>query len=876
MLNFITWVVSASVLTAVVLLLRWLAGGRISAGLRYGLWAVVLIRLLLPISLLSLSNAVPQMPAWIPPEAMREESLYILPMHSYSAGEEDNAVSVMDDGILVDGNSFGYAKLEDKGKTITRYADRITPLDMLGWIWTAGAVVMGAVLISANIRFSIRLRRMRRSLEGIEAPIPVYAASALPSPCLAGLFRPAIYVTEETAAVPTMLRHVLAHELTHYRHLDHLWSILRGTALTIHWWNPLVWLAVICSRRDGELACDEGALKRLGEGERTAYGETLLALVTTKTRPIDLLHFSTTMTGGKRGLKERIQHIAHQPRQLAVVAAAVVVVLTLASLTAFGQAEKVGISPSLQPPGLSWNDSIDTVIKKLDITEAQILVNEQSEPLNLNDPDKWMLQVQDIFFFDCKATAGFGFIRYEGSASDYGLENVVVILPEETDMAAVKAKLLKQYGEGEAGKTDMNYAFLMKMPNLPAPQLDMENHHMYWTAGHEMLPEGYKERVRNWLLNVKYKSAPTEKIDEYLALAPLETLYWTDDWLLVTDDLTTNRITFEATQLVEFLQNVPLEEETPVNAYIKPYDVNRDGVREGIRHYNKGAGELVEITQGSTEDGEVIWSVELDHASDSWGAYFRCRAKDGLDYLLEYSPKIKDGFCEYSYRLFHIEEGREVTDRTNQVSFDINFDRPNHRFDPSKIAAFMWEVNSYIMAGEGIAGTSLGSLNLEELTGYMKRDNILITLGALNTEYSTEEGLRDALTGFASYALDNPDETWSPLADLLLNVTKQDVMGMDRQFVEDLRMARRESCFYSWDSYVAAFNGHGVEEESRYKILVPLKDSSTLHLFSYGEERDTVLMILDTQNGTFSAFYDAQYLRQTIDDSSYTTNLNKS
>ena len=157
----------------------------------------------------------------------------------------------------------------------------------------------------------------------------------------------------------------------------------------------------------------------------------------------------------------------------------------------------------------------------------------------------------------------------------------------------------------------------------------------------------------------------------------------------------------------------------------------------------------------------------------------------------------------------------------------------------------------------------------------MKRDNILITLGALNTEYSTEEGLRDALTGFASYALDNPDETWSPLADLLLNVTKQDVMGMDRQFVEDLRMARRESRFYSWDSYVAAFNGHGVEEESRYKILVPLKDSSTLHLFSYGEERDTVLMILDTQNGTFSAFYDAQYLRQTIDDSSYTTNLNK-
>ena len=52
------------------------------------------------------------------------------------------------------------------------------------------------------------------------------------------------------------------------------------------------------------------------------------------------------------------------------------------------------------------------------------------------------------------------------------------------------------------------------------------------------------------------------------------------------------------------------------------------------------------------------------------------------------------------------------------------------------------------------------------------------------TEYAAEAELRDALTDFASYAQDHPDDTWSPLADLLLDVTKQDVMGMDRQFVE--------------------------------------------------------------------------------------------
>ena len=69
---------------------------------------------------------------------------------------------------------------------------------------------------------------------------------------------------------------MLTHELTHYRHLDHLWSVLRGVALAVHWWNPLVWLAAACSRRDGELACDEGALRRLGDNERIPYGEALL------------------------------------------------------------------------------------------------------------------------------------------------------------------------------------------------------------------------------------------------------------------------------------------------------------------------------------------------------------------------------------------------------------------------------------------------------------------------------------------------------------------------------------------------------------------------------------------------------------------------
>ena len=233
------WVASAAVLILVVLLLRAALGKHIGAGMRYGLWAVVLVRLLMPVSFLAVT--VPELPTWTPPEGMREESIYLLPVDSTPVEESD--VRFAEDGRVKDPNSFGYARLEDGGRTVTRYAEKISPLELLGWIWAAGAVVMAAILIAANARFALRLRRVRRPLKEAGAPVPVYVAPALPSPCLSGLFRPAVYVTEEVAADPVMLRHVLAHELTHYGHQDHLWSVLRGAALAVHWWNPLVWPA---------------------------------------------------------------------------------------------------------------------------------------------------------------------------------------------------------------------------------------------------------------------------------------------------------------------------------------------------------------------------------------------------------------------------------------------------------------------------------------------------------------------------------------------------------------------------------------------------------------------------------------------------------
>lgn len=135
-------------------------------------------------------------------------------------------------------------------------------------------------------------------------------------PASSGVIRPAVYLTPGAAADPVTLTHSVVHELTHFRHGDHVWSLLRCLCLVLHWYNPLVWLAAALSRRDAELACDEATIRRLGEAERAAYGRTLIG-ITCGSRP-SLLRTGTTMNFGKSGLRERISLIVKRPKTAAL------------------------------------------------------------------------------------------------------------------------------------------------------------------------------------------------------------------------------------------------------------------------------------------------------------------------------------------------------------------------------------------------------------------------------------------------------------------------------------------------------------------------------------------------------------------------------
>ncbi len=94
--------------------------------------------------------------------------------------------------------------------------------------------------------------------------------------------------------------------------------------MALWWWNPLVWAAAALSRTDSELACDEAAIRYLGEDSRLDYGRTLVSMIAVKGAPSGLLCAATTMSAGKRGIKERITMIVKRPKRFlsAAIAAA--------------------------------------------------------------------------------------------------------------------------------------------------------------------------------------------------------------------------------------------------------------------------------------------------------------------------------------------------------------------------------------------------------------------------------------------------------------------------------------------------------------------------------------------------------------------------
>lgn len=236
---------------------------------------------------------------------------------------------------------------------------RWTLSEVLLTVWIVGSLVIGSIMLTCNLLFHKRLCGDRQRLEDIlkaenrdsgthiyndfknvkKRRCDIFITDKTTVPCLTGMFHPAVYLSREFLETfsDESLTFMICHEMTHYLHRDHIWAFIRCLLLVLYWWNPLVWIAAGLSIVDGELACDESVIARIGGTKRRAYGKMLIAVGTNTFRPEKLLACGAGLAGGSRELELRMKALAGRRRyRLSVLLAFSAILLGTAGCTIGG------------------------------------------------------------------------------------------------------------------------------------------------------------------------------------------------------------------------------------------------------------------------------------------------------------------------------------------------------------------------------------------------------------------------------------------------------------------------------------------------------------------------------------------------------------
>ena len=242
------------------------------------LWGIVAVRLICPFSIESALSLIPSTET-ISPEIMMDWT----PEISTGIAPLDRAVNP------VISTSFA----PNPGASAN-------PLQILipvaANLWLLGVLILLAYTVISYLTLRLKLRTAVILRDNI------FQCETVSSPFVLGILNPRIYLPY--AMDGKNQDHVVAHEQAHIRRKDHWWKPLGFLLLSIHWFNPLMWVAYILLCRDIELACDEKVIAELGNEQRADYSQALVACAVNRR-----MIAACPLAFGEVGVKERVKSI---------------------------------------------------------------------------------------------------------------------------------------------------------------------------------------------------------------------------------------------------------------------------------------------------------------------------------------------------------------------------------------------------------------------------------------------------------------------------------------------------------------------------------------------------------------------------------------
>lgn len=318
-------------------------------------------------------------------------------------------------------------------------------IPVLTGIWLFG---IAALFLYSAVSY---WRLHRKVCEAVILRGNIYQSEKVCTPFVLGIIKPKIYLPYHMDS--REMDHVIAHEQTHIRRKDHWWKPLGFLLLTIHWFNPLMWLSYILLCRDIELACDEKVIREMGNEQRADYTQALVACSVNR-RVIA----ACPLAFGEGGVKERVKSVMNYKKPAFWIVLASVIVCAV-----------IAVCFLTNPIGFQFDVSANTIVSAnhFDMRNADDPVSVEMTPAQISELNSRLAGVKNCKRSDKYAglTPGYqisaqmqdgSYIRISGySLSD----NTMVDIEQNGKRYAVSDREFQEYLSRICAGGDVSAAF---------------------------------------------------------------------------------------------------------------------------------------------------------------------------------------------------------------------------------------------------------------------------------------------------------------------------------------------------------------------------------------------------------------------------------
>ena len=318
---------SSIVIIVMIIITRTLFLHKLPKRLFVFLWGIVLCRLLLPFSFhfrtpLFLNN------------------LYLYIRRSISSNQPNGATTA------------NFPELTKKSMESVLRVEAIPAVDWIFLIWCLGIAVTALAFLIPHIRFVMANKsatpvKNDKVLEWVgeyhfKRRVQVKQDERIITPVTYGFIKPIILLPRSLKETDEeQLKLMIVHELTHIKHFDILWKWLLLIAVSIHWFNPFVWITYVLANRDIELSCDETVIRTLDK--KISKSSYAMALISLEEHKLKLAPIGNSFN--ENAIEERIIAIM-KTRKLTFISLVLAIVITAGTITVFAATSAKADAPA--------------------------------------------------------------------------------------------------------------------------------------------------------------------------------------------------------------------------------------------------------------------------------------------------------------------------------------------------------------------------------------------------------------------------------------------------------------------------------------------------------------------------------------------------